>query len=122
MEIRILKENETVRYAAEELKKYLKLVDESVDSEITLAPVKSNAGITLALLSELGLSDHDVDDPLIDDVVDVDVVNLSGYIAGSNARSILMGEPYKVPLSELQNKVAVRAKADELGVSFPNWL
>ena len=38
------------------------------------------------------------------------------------ARSILMGEPYKVPLSELQNKVAVRAKADELGVSFPNWL
>ena len=38
------------------------------------------------------------------------------------ARGILMGEPYKVPLSELQNKVAVRAKADELGVSFPNWL
>ena len=38
------------------------------------------------------------------------------------ARSVLMGEPYKVSLSELQNKVAVRAKADELGISFPNWL
>lgn len=38
------------------------------------------------------------------------------------ARSILMGEPYKIPLSELQNKVAVRAKGDELGISFPNWL
>ncbi len=38
------------------------------------------------------------------------------------ARSVLMGEPYKVSLSELQNKQAVRAKADELGVSFPNWL
>lgn len=38
------------------------------------------------------------------------------------ARSVLMGEPYKVPLSELQNKQAVRSKADELGVSFPNWL
>ncbi|MBQ5705863.1 MAG: hypothetical protein IIV73_04560 [Bacteroidaceae bacterium] len=38
------------------------------------------------------------------------------------ARSILMGEPYKIPLSELQNKVAIRAKADELGISFPNWL
>ncbi|MBR5848735.1 MAG: hypothetical protein IKY69_04620 [Bacteroidaceae bacterium] len=38
------------------------------------------------------------------------------------ARSILMGEPYKIPLSELQNKVAIRAKANELGISFPNWL
>ena len=38
------------------------------------------------------------------------------------ARSILMGEPYKIPLSELQNKVAIRAKADELGISFPNLL
>jgi hypothetical protein len=38
------------------------------------------------------------------------------------ARSVLMGEPYKVSLSELQNKGAVRGKADELGISFPNWL
>ncbi len=38
------------------------------------------------------------------------------------ARSVLMGEPYKVSLSELQNKGAVRAKADELRISFPNWL
>lgn len=38
------------------------------------------------------------------------------------ARSMLMAEPYNVPLSELQNKQAVRGKADELGVSFPNWL
>ena len=38
------------------------------------------------------------------------------------ARSVIMGEPYNVPLSELQNKAAVRAKADELGLSFPNWL
>ena len=38
------------------------------------------------------------------------------------ARSLLMTEPYNVSLSELQNKQAVRNKADELGVSFPNWL
>lgn len=38
------------------------------------------------------------------------------------ARSVLMGAPYNIPLSELQNKAAVRGKADELGVSFPNWL
>ena len=38
------------------------------------------------------------------------------------ARSMLMAEPYNVSLSELQNKQAVRGKAEELGVSFPNWL
>ena len=38
------------------------------------------------------------------------------------ARSVLMGEPYMIPLSELQNKAAVRRKADECGVSFPSWL
>lgn len=38
------------------------------------------------------------------------------------ARNVMMGEPFNVPLSELQNKAAVRAKADEFAVSFPNWL
>lgn len=38
------------------------------------------------------------------------------------ARAVLMADPYKCPLSELQNKHSVRAKADELGVKFPNWL
>lgn len=38
------------------------------------------------------------------------------------ARAVLMGQPYKCQLSQLQNKHCVRAKADELGVSFPNWI
>ena len=38
------------------------------------------------------------------------------------ARAVLMTAPYKCALSELQNKHSVRAKADELGVKFPNWL
>ena len=38
------------------------------------------------------------------------------------ARAVLMGEPFMVPLSELQNKAAVRGKAEECGVSFPSWL
>ncbi len=38
------------------------------------------------------------------------------------ARAVLMGKPYCCPLSQLQNKHAVRAKAEELGISFPNWL
>jgi hypothetical protein len=51
--------------------------------------------------------------------------NVAVYADVSNmqqARAVLMGEPYMVPLSELQNKAAVRNKADECGVSFPGWL
>ena len=38
------------------------------------------------------------------------------------ARSYLMAEPYNCPLSQLQNKGAVKAVAQAKGVSFPNWL
>ena len=38
------------------------------------------------------------------------------------ARSYLMAEPYNCPLSQLQNKGAVKAAAQANGVSFPNWL
>lgn len=38
------------------------------------------------------------------------------------ARAVLMSKEYGCTLSELQNKAAIRAKADEKGVSFPNWL
>lgn len=38
------------------------------------------------------------------------------------ARTILMGEPYSLPLSELQTKADVKKKAEECGILFPNWL
>lgn len=44
-----------------------------------------------------------------------DVVNMQ------QARAVLMAEPYCCSLSELQNKVAVKAAAEQKGVSFPNW-
>lgn len=37
------------------------------------------------------------------------------------AKDILMGEPYNTPLAELGNKSAIQTKAEELGISFPNW-
>ena len=91
MIIRLLHETETMRYAAEELKKYLRLVDETVDAMIVCGDGGSGEIITLGVLSDLSLRDDDVSDPIIDDVVDVCIKNLSGYIAGSNERSILMG-------------------------------
>ena len=38
------------------------------------------------------------------------------------ARSVLMASPYNCTLAQLQNKAAIKAVAQEKGVSFPNWL
>ncbi len=38
------------------------------------------------------------------------------------ARTLLMADPYNCALSELQTKAAVKAKAEEKGLNFPNWL
>ena len=38
------------------------------------------------------------------------------------ARAFLMAEPYNSPLSQLQNKVAIKSVAKDNSVSFPNWL
>ncbi len=53
---------------------------------------------------------------------DSDEKNFPNVSNTQQARAVLMGDPYKCPLSQLQNKHAVRAKAEELGISFPNWL
>ena len=42
-------------------------------------------------LDELSLDTSDLSDPFLEDIIDIDVTALEGYIAGSNERSILMG-------------------------------
>jgi hypothetical protein len=37
------------------------------------------------------------------------------------AKEVLMAEPFNISLADLQNKDAVKAKANELKVSFSNW-
>ena len=69
-----------------------KIIEKEIASETTLTDEKSNKEVF------------------------VNVTNVQ------QARNLLMAEPYNISLSELQNKQAVRNKADELGVSFPNWL
>lgn len=38
------------------------------------------------------------------------------------ARSVLMASPYNCTLAQLQTKNAIKAVAQESGVTFPNWL
>ena len=89
MKIYLPRKSETLCYAAEELARCLKQMDATLSPTVTDTPAKD--AITLGLLSELGLPTDDVGDPVIDDVIDINVKSLCGYIAGSNERSVLMG-------------------------------
>lgn len=86
MKILIKHDLETIRYAAEELSKYLYMMD-GITADISF----DEGDIELGFLSDFSLSADDVDDAIIDDVIDVNIDSLKGYIAGSNERSILMG-------------------------------
>ena len=81
----------TVRFAAEELKKYLSAMDEAADVLLLEAfriarPVTD--GVVLAVDASLLPAEAD---PVFDDAVLIDVENGLGRIAGANPRSVLMG-------------------------------
>ena len=96
MKIITAQRGQTVAYAAEELKKYILTMSRGkIVPEITYVDFITKGdyeeGIVLGLLDELSLDVSDLDDAYIEDIIDIDVKSCKGYIAGSNARSILMG-------------------------------
>ncbi len=95
MKIITSQKSETREYAALELKKYITKMSRgkitpSICFTDDLTKEYKNS-IVLAELSELSLDTSDLFEPIIEDIIDVDITGLSGYIAGSNGRSILMG-------------------------------
>ncbi len=77
-------DNQTVAYAASELAKYL-------TSMTNLEIASGTGGIRLGLISDFPeLSAPTVDDPAMDDAIDLDVNGGEGYIAGINPRSVLL--------------------------------
>ena len=70
-------QTETVKYAADELRRYLHMMCEDI--------------CTSDIHIELKLDAMEADDPFIDDVIDISIENGSGIITGSNERSILQG-------------------------------
>ncbi len=83
MKIGILFKHETANYAAEELKKYIKLMGYFTEIYIS---ADADADIQLRLLEN-----PDVEDAFFDDLFEIDIKNGKGYIAGSNPRSVLFG-------------------------------
>lgn len=79
-----------VDFAAEELKKYLRMMmPEAGDVAISYAPDAKN-GYRLGLMSDFGLSTNEAADIVLDDIIHIDTDEKGGIIAGSNPRSVLL--------------------------------
>ena len=79
-----------VDFAAEELKKYLRMMSpEGGDIKIAYDPSATD-GFRLGLMAELGLDTSDVPDTELDDIIYIDCDTSGGIIAGSNPRSVLL--------------------------------
>lgn len=76
MNICVSEKTETLLYAAEELQKYLLMMDEALSDEV---------GIVLSV------KEYENIDPMVEDIVEIDIEKMKGTIAGSNGRSVLMG-------------------------------
>ena len=88
MKINIMRPNHVLVFAAEELKKYLRMMmPNSEDIEICF-DAKSEEGFRLGLFEDFGMT-CEAEDPVLDDVVHIDTTECGGILAGSNPRSAL---------------------------------
>ena len=79
-----------IDFAAEELKKYLRMMmPECGDIKITYNP-KATGGFCLGLMQDFGFSTADAEDTELDDILYIYTGKDRGIIAGSNPRSVLL--------------------------------
>lgn len=82
--------NPTVDYAAEELKKYLRMMmPDGGEISIRYAPDATD-GFRLGLMQDFGLDVSDAKDPELDDILYLDTTAEGGIVAGDNPRSVLL--------------------------------
>jgi len=80
----------TVDFAAEELKKYLRMMmTECGEIEISYKPDATD-GFHLGLMSDFALDTSEAEDEVVDDILHIDTNAEGGIIAGNNYRSILL--------------------------------
>ena len=79
-----------VDYAAEELRKYLRMMmPECGNIEIKYSP-EAKDGFRLGLMQDFGLDISDAKEPDLDDILYIDTDCDGGIIAGDNPRSVLL--------------------------------
>ena len=83
-----MRSDHTIDFAAEELKKYLRMMmPEKGDIAITLDS-SAQTGFRLGLLEDFGLPCN-CEDPHLDDIIHIEADDNGGILAGSNPRSVL---------------------------------
>lgn len=88
MKISIIRPNHVLVFAAEELKKYLRMMMPDCENIDIVFDSCANDGFRLGLLQDFGLP-CEADDPVLDDVVHIETTERGGILAGSNPRSVL---------------------------------
>ncbi len=80
----------TIAFAAEECKKYLRMMmPRSGDIPIVYAP-SANTGFRIGLMEDFGLDMSDAEDPALDDIIFIETDEKGGVIAGSNPGAALI--------------------------------
>ena len=81
---------EAVDFAAQELKKYLRMMmPECGEIKIAFNPM-ANDGFRLGLMQDFGLDISDAEDTELDDILYINCDTCGGIIAGNNERSVLL--------------------------------
>ncbi len=82
--------DQVVDYAAQELKKYLRmLMPRCGEISVSYDP-QAKDGFRLGLMADFGLDTSEAEDVELDDILHIDTQAEGGIIAGSNLRSVLM--------------------------------
>ena len=90
LKINKITSSSVVDYAAEELKKYLRMMmPEDGDIKISYNP-NAKDGFRLGLMQDFGLDVSDAKDASLDDILYIDCDEAGGIIAGDNPRSVLL--------------------------------
>jgi len=79
-----------IDFAAEELKKYLRMMMPECGNIEIKYDTGATFGFRLGLMQDFGLDVSDADDVELDDILYIDTDNEGGIIAGDNPRSVLL--------------------------------
>ena len=82
--------NPVVDFAAEELKKYLRMMMPRCGEIIISYDPEAKEGFRLGLMEAFGLDTSEAEEQDLDDIVHIDTQEDGGIISGNNPRSVLL--------------------------------
>ena len=88
-QIKKMRADHVIDFAAEELKKYLRMMMPECGEVFISYDPDATDGFRLGLAEDFGLTFDEVQDPMLDDVVHIDTDSAGGILCGSNPRSVL---------------------------------